>query len=149
MSFDTLVLDANILIRAVLGKRVRDLIMTYSESVEFFIPDICVEDANKYLPILFEKRDMPVQLALEVFSNIKRMLQVIDKNIYQVYATEAQKRMKNRDVYDWPVVATALTFNCSIWTEDQDFFGSGIPTWTTDRIHIFFEAVINEFVEVD
>ncbi|OAI49102.1 nucleotide-binding protein [Gammaproteobacteria bacterium SCGC AG-212-F23] len=149
MSFDALVLDANILIRAVLGKRVRDLIMTYSESVEFFIPDICVEDANKYLPILFKKRDIPVELALEVFSNIKRMLQVIDKNIYQTYATEAQERMKNRDVYDWPVVATALIFNCPIWTEDQDFFGSGIPIWTTDRIHIFFEAVINEFVEVD
>lgn len=50
---------------------------------------------------------------------------------------------------DWPVVATALTFNCPIWTEDQDFFGVGLPTWTTDRIHIFFmnlEKQVNQFI---
>jgi len=39
-----------------------------------------------------------------------------------------------------PIVATALTLNCPIWTEDQDFFRTGIPTWTTDRIHIYFET---------
>ena len=49
--------------------------------------------------------------------------------------------MKNRNIQDWPVVATALLFNCPIWTEDKDFFGVGIPTWTTDRIHIFFESL--------
>jgi len=50
---------------------------------------------------------------------------------------ETKARIKERDIKDWPVVATALTFNCSIWTEDQDFFGTGIATWTTDRIHLF------------
>lgn len=29
--------------------------------------------------------------------------------------------------------------DCPIWTEDKDFFGSGFPTWTTNKIHIFFE----------
>ncbi|HEV2960992.1 MAG TPA: PIN domain-containing protein [Candidatus Angelobacter sp.] len=24
-----------------------------------------------------------------------------------------------------------------IWTEDQDFFGTGIPIWTTDRIEVY------------
>lgn len=47
--------------------------------------------------------------------------------------------MKNHDINDWPVVATALTLNCPIWTEDKDFFGSGLPVWTTDRIHLFFK----------
>ena len=45
--------------------------------------------------------------------------------------------MKHRDLDDWPIVATALTLDCPIWTEDKDFFGSGMPTWTTDRIHLF------------
>jgi hypothetical protein len=24
--------------------------------------------------------------------------------------------------------------NCGIWTNDQDFFGCGLPTWTTDTL---------------
>ncbi|MFM7408759.1 MAG: PIN domain-containing protein [Cuspidothrix sp.] len=27
---------------------------------------------------------------------------------------------------------------CPIWTEDQDFFGTGIATWRTKNIEIFF-----------
>lgn len=68
-------------------------------------------------------------------------MHVVDKSIYQERATEAQQRLKNRDLRDWPVVATALILNSPIWTEDQDFFGSGVPIWTTDRIHLFFESL--------
>jgi predicted nucleic acid-binding protein len=42
-----------------------------------------------------------------------------------------------RDPDDWLVVAAALCLKHPIWTEDKDFFGSGIPTWTTDRVHLF------------
>jgi hypothetical protein len=27
--------------------------------------------------------------------------------------------------------------DCAIWTEDTDFFGVGIPSWTTDRVELF------------
>ncbi len=30
-----------------------------------------------------------------------------------------------------------LVLDCPIWTEDSDFFGTGVATWTTDRIHLF------------
>ncbi|WP_083503856.1 PIN domain-containing protein [Legionella nautarum] len=35
------------------------------------------------------------------------------------------------------MVATRLVLDCPIWTEDKDFFALGMPTWTTERIHIF------------
>lgn len=139
-SSPTLVLDANILIRAVLGNKVRELLIAHNGSVEFFTPDICMEDAQKYLPIIFEKRRIPVEPALKLLTHLKSLLLVVDKNIYQEYATEAQQRIKKRDIHDWPVVATALTLNSPVWTEDQDFFGSGLSVWTTDRIHLFFES---------
>jgi predicted nucleic acid-binding protein len=54
------------------------------------------------------------------------------------------KNMKQRqesesasDPDDWPIAAVALLLDLPIWTEDQDFFGSGIPTWTTDRVQLF------------
>lgn len=138
-SSNILILDANILIRAVLGNKVRQLLIDNGEAVEFFTPDVCIEDAEKYLPILFEKRGLSFEPALDVLSNLKSLVQVVDEDIYQAKTKEAQQRIKNRDFRDWPVVATALTFNSPIWTEDQDFFGSGLPIWTTDRIHLFFD----------
>lgn len=139
MSSLCLVLDANIIIRAVLGNKVRNYLIYNNEHVDFFTPDVCIEDAEKYLPIIFEKRNLPTAMSLEVLSQIKNFLRIIDYDIYQDRMIEAQQRMNKKDLDDWPVVATALSFNCPIWTEDRDFFGVGLPTWTTDRIHIFFK----------
>ncbi len=41
---------------------------------------------------------------------------------------------KPRPTDDWPVLAAALALDCPIWTEDTDFFGYGVATWTTDRV---------------
>jgi hypothetical protein len=55
-----IVLDANILLRAVLGRRVRQLIDTYAgRGVRFFAPDVAFDDAEKYLPPLLKKRAKP------------------------------------------------------------------------------------------
>jgi len=46
-----IVLDANILIRAVLGRRVRQIIEAYAaQGVHFYTPDVAFDDARKYLP---------------------------------------------------------------------------------------------------
>ena len=42
-----LILDANILIRAVLGSKVRNLILDNAEKVRFFAPEVCLADAKK------------------------------------------------------------------------------------------------------
>jgi len=47
-----IVLDANIIIRAVLGRQVRHLLDTYSgQGVRFFAPTVAFDDAEKYLPV--------------------------------------------------------------------------------------------------
>ncbi len=51
-----IVLDANILIRAVLGRRVRQLLETYAgHGIRFYAPDIAYADAAEYLPPLLRK----------------------------------------------------------------------------------------------
>lgn len=45
-----LVLDANILIRAVLGKRVLGLLRKYSSQVAFMAPDVVFQEAREHLP---------------------------------------------------------------------------------------------------
>lgn len=139
MNSQVLVLDANILIRAVLGKKVRDYIIKHNDEVDFFIPDVCIKDAEKYLPQLFINKGLPPEPALDVLNHIYGMLKIVTLDIYKNYKDDAIRRIQARDINDWPIVASALTFNSAIWTEDQDFFGSGISTWTTRNIHIFFE----------
>jgi len=50
--------------------------------------------------------------------------------------------MRGRDENDWPVLATALGLGCAIWTEDADFFVTGIAVWTTSRSEIFLKTQI-------
>jgi len=47
-----------------------------------------------------------------------------------------RSRIESRDPDDRPILATALALECPIWMEDQDFFGAGVPTWTTDRVYL-------------
>lgn len=46
-------------------------------------------------------------------------------------------RIDRVDSDDWPVIASALVLGCPIWTEDRDFFGTVIPTWTTGRVELY------------
>ena len=39
-----------------------------------------------------------------------------------------------RDPDDWPTVALALALNAGIWTQDCDFLGCGLPTWTMQTL---------------
>ncbi|MDA8246883.1 PIN domain-containing protein, partial [Acidithiobacillus sp.] len=45
-----------------------------------------------------------------------------------------------RDERDWPAVAASLLLDCPIWTEDRDFFGAGVATWTTETISIYLDT---------
>jgi predicted nucleic acid-binding protein len=136
-----IVLDANILIRAVMGRRVRQLLEAYAGlDVRFCAPDIAYSDAEKYLPALLRKRGRPdadVPAALEY---LKHLVEPMDREFYGIFEQQARERLRGRDEEDWPVLATALALSCAIWTEDTDFFGTGIAVWTTSRIEIFLKS---------
>ena len=135
-----IVLDANILIRAVLGRRVWLLIDTYAaQSVRFFAPDVVFEDAEKYLPLLLKKRDKPVVHLSASLQYLRNIIEPVAPELYAVFESDARQRLRGRDENDWPVLATALALACPIWTEDEDFFGTGVAAWTTNRIEIFLK----------
>ena len=138
-----IVLDANILIRAVLGRRVRQLVDTYTaQGVRFLAADVAFDDAQKYLPPLLKKRGKPDADVAASLEYLRLVVETIDSELYAVFEEEARQRLRGRDEDDWPVLATALALSCAIWTEDADFFGTGIAIWTTDRIEIFLQAQI-------
>jgi predicted nucleic acid-binding protein len=136
-----LVVDANILIRAVLGVRVRTLIAKYSAMVEFFAPDTAWAEAREHLPEILAKRGISLDAALLVLNSLEAIIQLVDFETYGSFAQAARTRLASRDPDDWPVLATALALRSPIWTEDKDFFGAGVATWTTDRVELYLDAV--------
>jgi hypothetical protein len=59
------------------------------------------------------------------------LVQAVEFDTYEPFEDLAGERIARRDEDDWPVLAAALALGCPIWTEDTDFFGCGVATWTT------------------
>jgi predicted nucleic acid-binding protein len=136
---ERLVLDANILIRAVLGKRVRSLLCRYGAAVRFFAPESAFAEAREHLPTILSRRNIPVAEGLAVLDSLCEIVPAVSRDAYCNFEQVARQRLAGRDPEDWPVLATALTLQCPIWTEDTDFFGTGIATWKSDRVELFLQ----------
>lgn len=123
-----LVLDANILIRAVLGSRVLGLLRKYAGQVEFMAPDVAFQEAREHLAGILAARKIPAAPATETLDRLMRMVQTVEVETYAAFETVARERIDRRDEDDWPLLAAALALGCPIWTEDTGFFGCGVAT---------------------
>ena len=137
-----LALDANILIRAVLGKRVSKILTAYMGVVPFFVADAMAEEARLRLPEILADRRLNPKPVMKALGLLLQEIDVVEFAFYAGYENDAKSRLKNRDIDDWPTAALALTLGCPIWTEDADFFGTGIATWTTDRVEIYLRSLV-------
>ena len=137
MTQRAIVLDANILIRAVLGERVRQLIIEHVHDVSFFAPDTAYAEAREHLPAILEKRGVNSTAAMTVLDALETIVRPIDEELYQSLQQPALARIAERDPDDWPALACAMLLDCPVWTEDADFFGTGVATWTTSRVRLY------------
>ena len=133
-------MDANILMRAVLGKGARRLLACYSSPNRFLAPESAFLEAAARLPSVIERHQLPSDQLMAYFESLDDVVVSIAFKEYAAFESEARLRIARRDVDDWPVVAAALSVNCPIWTEDLDFFGCGVATWTSDRVELYLAA---------
>ena len=63
---------------------------------------------------------------------------MLENNILESARQQALARI--RDPADWPALALALQLDCAIWTEDQDFFAAGVPTWTSQTVELDLDS---------
>ena len=136
-----LILDANILVRGVLGARVPDLLERYHRSVLFYTPSQCFSEARRHLPSILNRRSgIDPGRALQALDALAAIVQPIEEAAYAIYETAAKQRIEERDIDDWPLIALSMTLDCPIWTEDQDFFGVGVATWRTRNVEIYLSG---------
>lgn len=140
MTSRRIVLDANILIRAMLGVKVGGLLAKYANTIEFCAPSIAFEDADAHLPDIMAKRGIgQAELSLGLDA-VRMLVEEVPAEATEPMRAEALRRIGRRDPDDWPIVAAALALDCPIWTEDKDFFGSGVATWTSDLVEIYLRG---------
>jgi predicted nucleic acid-binding protein len=117
-----------------------------AERLELFLPERMWNEAQVELPrraiayarahrLPADLRDAMVGSALDALS---RNVTVIDAAVYGSVEHEARLRCA-RDQGDWPVVASALVLSAAIWTNDNDFLGTGVATWTTETLRRWLE----------
>ena len=129
-----LVVDANILIRAVLGVRVRELIAGYCESVAFYV----AEEAMQYLAELAPRRGIPDDIWRTALTTIMAAVQIIPQVELAAAEREAMARIGHRDPEDWPRGKRFRSIApCGRKTRT---LGSGVAAWTTTTVEIYLRG---------
>jgi hypothetical protein len=76
-----LVLDANILFTWSFGIRVRALLEAYESTVSFYAPDICFDDARKYIPNLAARRKFDPTTGLLVLAELYKLVETVSTRL--------------------------------------------------------------------
>lgn len=130
-------MDANILIRGILGERVPQLLEQYNDQVRFFTAAVCYEEVRRHLPAILEKRGLESAPFLEAVNLLETVVVPLNEEVYGAFEAQAKQRIAARDEQDWPLLALALALECPVWTEDNDFFGTGVATWHSQNVEIY------------
>jgi predicted nucleic acid-binding protein len=139
-----LVVDTSVLVGELL--RASGRARLGDDRLELFLPEQMWGETRVELPLritaFIRRRGLDPgsgdELAAACLAAIEANVVVLDEAIYAALEDEALARSL-RDAADWPVVASALALTADIWTNDNDFLGTGVATWTTDTLQRWLE----------
>lgn len=72
--------------------------------------------------------------ALIAGTRILRPFEVIDLQVYGDWRGIAASRLREGGQSDWPSLAAAIALDCAIWSEDVDYFGTGVAVWSSRNV---------------
>ena len=139
-----LVVDTSVLVGELLRHKGRERLG--DDRLELFLPEQMWSEAQVELPrrirAFVRRRGLAVEVGEELaalcLAAVEANVLVLDQAIYSALETEARARSL-RDPADWPVVASALALGAGIWTNDNDFLGTGVATWTTETLQAWLD----------
>lgn len=139
-----LVVDTSVLVGELLRASGRDRLG--DERLELFLPEQMWDETKVEIPrrvrTFARRRDLDPAIADQLMARcldaVEANVVILEEAIYAAVEDEARTR-SCRDPSDWPVVATALALTAGIWTNDNDFLGTGVPTWTTESLTAWLE----------
>lgn len=139
-----LVVDTSVLVGELLRARGREWLA--DDRLELFMPEQMWGEAQAELPRrirAFMRRrkldsDQADELSTLCLEAVESNVVILEEAIYAALEDEAVARSL-RDPGDWPVVACAVALSAAVLTNDNDFLGTGVPTWTTETLQGWLE----------
>jgi predicted nucleic acid-binding protein len=115
-----IVLDTNILISAMVKKGfTRDFIIKSKH--EFLTPAYTLSEINKYKEDICKKGNLDNKSFFLLLEIIFKYAKILNPIYYYEYMEEANKIIGHIHITDIVFIATALAFNCPIWSDDKHF----------------------------
>jgi predicted nucleic acid-binding protein len=139
-----LVVDTSVLVGELLRRAGRNRLG--DDRLELFLPEQTWAETQVELPrrvAAFVRRggleaEVGKKIVRLCFEAVDANVVILDEAVYSALEDEARARSL-RDPTDWPVVATALALSAAIWTNDNDFLGTGVATWTTETLQVWLD----------
>lgn len=126
--YPRLVLDANIMISALVGRSFPILLNLFERGVLLFAP----------LPQLAETRRKIGDIAAlphgwvdEQMERLAAVVIPLHPVLLEKHETIARSRLAVRGQPDWPILAGCYEVRGAAWSHDKDLFGSGVAVWST------------------
>lgn len=115
-----IVLDANIIIAALLGSRGKIIILT-SQNHDFYAPKTIIDEIKKYKYEICEKINYSVEEFNINYESLLTFIKIVEYNKYEEYINKAKEIIK-RDTKDADYIACAIKIGADfIWSDDKDF----------------------------
>jgi predicted nucleic acid-binding protein len=137
-----LFVDTNILVRCSRGLAFAHIVKAISNGVELSTTS---RNAEEFAGVLqgvfgFDEREAMIEVG-----RILQPFEIVEQEDLLDYEPAAESRLHEGGKSDWPSLAAAIAMDCGIWSDDRDYFGVGVPVWSTANIK-FAEGKNNEGV---
>jgi predicted nucleic acid-binding protein len=133
---ETIIVDANIVLSAVLGFRSRPLLETISARRALVIS----LEASLEVRHVLARLDPDSPLLFEIAEDILESIEVVETIRYDANLPSAEQSLqhavasRNGSLSDAHILALAWTYDADIWSHDRDFAGTGWPSWSSANL---------------
>jgi predicted nucleic acid-binding protein len=128
-----LLIDTNILVRCSAGKAMPRLFELRAQGVRLAATE---HNADELFNTLINKFGHDPESANLEVRRIVEPIELIGAEEYEHMRGAADERLREGGKLDWPALAAAMALEGEIWSEDVDFFGVGVPIWSTANVHL-------------
>jgi predicted nucleic acid-binding protein len=125
----TLIIDANIILSALLGRSLALVEGIASKGIELFVP------VAQWMEVRAVLHHLRPEIVDELMDKMSVLVDILPVEAFVSFQSRACERLEKEAQTDWPVLASAMALEAGIWSKDRDFFGVGVPVWDTRNIH--------------
>ncbi len=123
--------DANVLLSAVLGGRAK-AVLSHPNIDSVFTTAATFGEVNDYALVLARKKQIPVATVMLAVTTLP--ITLIEPQEYSGSMARAKRLIEKRDADDVELLALAIHLKIPVWSNDNDFQGTGVEWYTTAQL---------------